>query len=65
MIDPAVAGTAFSQLIGVTGPGPITCAVTVGALPAGLSLDLTTCTISGTPTTAGPYSFTITATGPG
>jgi hypothetical protein len=38
-------------------------AVTGGALPPGLSLIAATGRISGTPTTAGTYSFVVTATG--
>lgn len=43
------------------GTSPYTYAVTVGALPTGLSLS-TAGGISGTPTAAGAFSFTITAT---
>ncbi|MBI3421630.1 MAG: putative Ig domain-containing protein [Acidobacteria bacterium] len=38
-------------------------AVTAGALPAGLSLNAARGVVSGTPTSAGAYNFTITATG--
>ena len=56
-------GAAYSQQLTVTGgAAPITFAVTAGTLPAGLTLDTATGLISGTPTTAGPASFTITAT---
>ncbi len=41
-------------------PAP-TFAVTAGALPAGLSLDAVTGAVTGTPTVAGAYSVTITA----
>lgn len=37
-------------------------ALTAGALPAGVTFDVTTGTFAGRPTAAGPYSFTITAT---
>ncbi|MDR1529326.1 MAG: Ig domain-containing protein, partial [Burkholderiales bacterium] len=44
------------------GTSPYSYAVTAGALPPGLSLNPVTGEISGTPTTEGVYSFTITAT---
>jgi LPXTG-motif cell wall-anchored protein len=53
----------YSQTLAATGTGPITFAVTAGALPAGLVLDPATGVISGTPTTIETASFTITATG--
>lgn len=54
--------TAFTQTIGLTSGGPtITWSVSAGSLPAGLTLNTSTGVISGTPTTAGAYSFTIQA----
>jgi uncharacterized protein YhjY with autotransporter beta-barrel domain len=44
------------------GTGPYTYAVTAGTLPTGLTLNPNTGEISGTPTAAGAFSFTITAT---
>ena len=43
------------------GTGPFTWSLT-GSLPPGVSLNLTTGAITGTPTTPGPYSFTVTVT---
>jgi hypothetical protein len=58
----ATIGTAYSQTIAVTGgTAPYTFAVS-GSLPAGLSLNTSTGVISGTPTTAGSSTFTITVT---
>jgi hypothetical protein len=66
-VDPAVlpagtAGTAYSQtLTSSTGTAPFTFAVTAGSLPPGLSL-ASGGLLSGTPTSSGSYSFTVTAT---
>ena len=44
------------------GVGPITWSVATGALPGGLALNAATGAITGTPTTNGNFSFTVTAT---
>jgi hypothetical protein len=54
-------GTAYSQTLTATGDATITWAVTSGSLPAGLSLS-SGGAITGTPTTAGTSTPTITAT---
>ena len=56
-------GTAYSQTISASGgAGGYTYSITSGTLPAGLGLNSSTGVLSGTPTTAATYSFTITAT---
>ncbi len=61
VLGPLSPGTPVSVTLTANGfPAP-TFAVTGGALPAGLSLSAAG-TITGTPTTVGPYSFTVTAT---
>lgn len=53
----------FSQtLTTVNGSGNVTLAQTAGSLPSGLTFNANTGVISGTPTSATAYNFTITAT---
>ncbi|GHU94006.1 hypothetical protein FACS1894156_1660 [Bacteroidia bacterium] len=54
-------GAAYSQTLTATGSTPITWSVTVGTLPAGLSLNASTGVISGTPSAAGASTFTVQA----
>jgi hypothetical protein len=62
-LPPATAGIAYSNTIQTTGgTGTLTWSITAGALPPGLSLGLNSGTVSGTPTTAGNYSFTVSVT---
>ena len=59
----AVDGTAYNQtLTGTGGPGPYSFSVASGALPPGLTLG-SGGALSGTPTRAGSYTFTVGATG--
>jgi YVTN family beta-propeller protein len=55
-------GTGYTSQVQATGSSPITFAVSAGTLPDGLTLDAATGALTGTPTTAGRASFTITAT---
>lgn len=58
-----VIGAAYSQVVSASGgTAPNTFAVSSGILPGGLSLDAATGAITGTPTTAGTFNFTIAAT---
>ncbi len=58
-----IVGTTYDvTLVASAGTAPYRYAVTSGALPAGLALDGITGRISGMPTTAGSYNFTVTAT---
>ena len=53
-------GTAYSTDIDVTGAtNPVTWTIASGSLPPGLTLATGTGVISGTPTTAGTYAFTL------
>jgi hypothetical protein len=45
-----------------SGNPPYTFAITVGSLPPGLTLNTVTGAVSGTPTTAGTYNFTVQVT---
>ena len=56
-------GAAYSDQLTVTGgTSPFTWSVSAGALPAGLTLGASTGLLSGTPTAAGSYSFTVKVT---
>ncbi|MCL2074101.1 MAG: putative Ig domain-containing protein [Marinilabiliaceae bacterium] len=52
----------YNQTVTAVGIEPFTWNIETGALPAGLSISGTTGTISGTPTTAGAFYFTVKAT---
>jgi hypothetical protein len=59
----ATVGVAYNVPITVTGSAtPFAWAISVGALPAGLTLSSSTGVISGTPTTVGNSSFTVRVT---
>ena len=51
-----------SAFVASGGTAPYTFAITAGALPAGLTLNPSTGALTGTPTTAGTFNFTVTAT---
>lgn len=61
-----VVGTVYSGFIPTLGPTnvtlPVTLTMSAGSLPPGLSIDLTTGAITGTPTKVGTYTLTITST---
>lgn len=55
-------GRAYRQSTsGTGGTGRVTFTVSAGTLPAGTTLDAATGIVSGTPTTAGPFNYAITA----
>jgi hypothetical protein len=54
-------GVAFADGVSATGTATVTYSVAAGSLPAGLALDTATGAITGTPTAAGPYDFTLAA----
>lgn len=63
VLQGGIVGTAYSETISAQGgTGPYTFAVSVGSLPAGLSLNGATGIISGTPTTVETSDFTIQVT---
>lgn len=61
-VPAGVAGSAYSQVFAVTGGiAPVTVSL-AGTLPAGLTFNAATGTLSGTPTASGSFSFSLTAT---
>ena len=59
-LNDAVVGSAYSATLAASGGiSPYTWSVTSGTLPTGLMLAPATGVIGGTPTAAGPYSFTV------
>jgi len=60
-LDNARVGQAYNVTLNAAGSTPITWSISLGALPAGLSLNATTGAITGTPTTAGRVNFTVVA----
>jgi uncharacterized repeat protein (TIGR01451 family) len=59
-----IVGMMYTQQFTATGYAPVTFAVTGGTLPDGLTID-NTGSLSGTPTLAGAFAFTLTATDAG
>jgi uncharacterized protein (TIGR03437 family) len=55
-------GAAYTQTLTATGGGAPSFALSTGALPPGLTLNTATGALSGTPTQAGTFTFTIRAT---
>ena len=63
---PGEAGVAYSDPLTVTGgTGPFAWSVSAGSLPPGLTLSPPTGVLSGTPSAAGSYSFTVKVTDAG
>ena len=58
----ATVGAAYTYTFAASGNPAPTFRVNSGALPAGLSLNTTSGVLSGTPTAAGPATFTVAAT---
>ncbi|MBP6564052.1 MAG: putative Ig domain-containing protein [Burkholderiales bacterium] len=58
-LDDATLGAAYSDTITATGASPLLFRVVAGALPPGLSMDDETGAVTGTPTLAGGFPFTV------
>lgn len=57
-----IAGATYGDGVSASGTGTITYGLAGGTLPPGLALDPATGAVTGTPTTAGTYPFTLQAT---
>jgi hypothetical protein len=63
VLGPGTVGTAYSQTLGATGGKPTyTWSVPPGTLPPGLTLNTSSGAITGSPTMAGTFDFTVTVT---
>jgi sugar lactone lactonase YvrE len=63
VLSAGTTGTAYSQKLGAAGGAPpYSWSLATGKLPAGLTLNPSTGAITGTPTTAGTFSFTVKVT---
>ena len=62
LVSGQVSAAYTQQFTASGGTAPYSYAVSAGAIPPGLTLSATTGALSGTPTTANTYSFTVTAT---
>ena len=63
VLSPTTASVAFSSTLSASnGTAPYVYSITAGSVPTGMTLNSATGTLSGTPTAAGPYTFTVTVT---
>lgn len=61
-LNAMIVGAAFNQTLSADGTPPLTWSVSAGTIPPNLSLNPSTGAITGTPTTAAAYNFTVQAT---